>query len=972
MTAPTTAANPDSAYVDGGTMFTLIGGYTVTDEINTGAPESTNVPNEVAVANLVNTIETITGNTIHSVGEGLVVNGTQMKADFATTQEVLDGSAPRKAVCVQALDEAIRDHADTPDLGGVAALDADYLVGHYDVAPWGVIETIPMDADTWEIKPGHAYKLLNILGPIELTATACPADGFGTEAHIEVYNMGNGYIHFGPTIVIGTESLVANAVNDCTVRFHGGIATLQVEDVISGIYDVTTASSSGDGSLDDAFNVGSRFVHIASGIVGNAVFETAVTSAKDAIVMDAQYVPIVIGGFKTQGTNTAISINESTKVVTVTAGTFKLADYTIPSGSTVAASGGGLAVEKVTGAGSESIINLGGTILYLPNQNATMNASGVVITGGSAANGGAIYNAGKIYLTSCTVSGNIATSRGGAIANVVGFGTISGCSIHGNVASQTVMQGVLIDRGGLTYADSYVDYTVLDSGCYLNLKGSNRVDSVVAIGGTAQRGGTVTLTSGATLDLTNNTNTTPIFPGGGVSIQDNVHILYNHDSAGTTLPTTSVTEISGGTYGGITNYGVLKGPVSIENGGSIVGNGETVIDLNGTNVSAVVYANLTVSGCIIASGIANYGGAFNVYRNTMTLTGTTVTGCIAYNRGGAIYQGEGLTSLTGCIISGNTATEHSNDIFINSGGIVITDSIIGEMTLDGNTSVTIHGSNQFEKIVSTTINRGGTVTLTSSSTLDLTSNSNPTPIAPGGGISFASGGATVLVGSGTASSSYMLDNVTLPAGARLTNTAVVNLAGSGNIFLAGVNNPCVMSGVAVTSGIAERGGGLQVVAGSLTMLDCIVSGNSGTTACGGVFVTNAATVVASNCTIYGAVNSYDLYTLSSQVNVKLSNCIVGEIKNGGGLVTIAGNNNTVHKYSDLSSANHGNLVISSGASLALGTAGIRCSFGGVIQVDGGTCMVNTHVVGSGTYTQINSNGTTVPATDADGNTNPIA
>lgn len=54
MIEPTTAANPDSAYIDGGTMFTLIGGYTVTDEIPpAGDASHERIPSEYAVRSAI-------------------------------------------------------------------------------------------------------------------------------------------------------------------------------------------------------------------------------------------------------------------------------------------------------------------------------------------------------------------------------------------------------------------------------------------------------------------------------------------------------------------------------------------------------------------------------------------------------------------------------------------------------------------------------------------------------------------------------------------------------------------------------------------------------------------------------------------------------------------------------------------------------------------------------------------------------
>jgi hypothetical protein len=312
--------------------------------------------------------------------------------------------------------------------------------------------------------------------------------------------------------------------------------------------------------------------------------------------------------------------------------------------------------------------------------------------------------------------------------------------------------------------------------------------------------------------------------------------------------------------------------------------------------------------------------------------------------------------------------------------------------------------------VNTITGTSGTVTLTSGAILDLTGNTNPTPIAPGGGIVFEAGGATVLYSSGSVSGSYMMDNVTLPAWAKLTNTAVVDFNQTPGIVTTG---DTVISGATLYNGNAPGnkhggwGGGLYVdTADTVTVTSCMFSGCSAGNTGGGAHNHASPDMTFSSCTFIGnsaygggvffgyentvttmidcvasgnlnnvaavAITNNAILNTSGGVFVNNDNATIhGDMRTlgtinitgatvgylaiaSGGSVTLSGENTFVQIFAD--GGGGGTVTISSGASINL-TSSIEP--GGGIEVLGGI-TVNTHPVSSGTYTTINADGSTVP------------
>ena len=273
-------------------------------------------------------------------------------------------------------------------------------------------------------------------------------------------------------------------------------------------------------------------------------------------------------------------------------------------------------------------------------------------------------------------------------------------------------------------------------------------------------------------------------------------------------------------------------------------------------------------------------------------------------------------------------------------------------------SVVLTGSNTIKKTVYASSGLTTcSVTLTSGAILDLTGNTNATPIAPGGGITFEQGGATVKVGDTTASSSYMMDNITLQTGAKLTNTAIVDLGGT-QIRVTGARtvnaSGAIISGGSTTSG----GGGIFLNSNCVANLNNMqIVGCSGTYG-GGLALLNGASAYLSGCRFSGnTIETGALYvqgTGGSSTVLELTDCTCEYIWNGAGraakLVINSGNVTSLSGVGGL-----GAVTISSGASIAL-TSSISPNETGRIEVLTGGCTVNGNAIPAGTYTSIDSNG----------------
>ena len=587
------------------------------------------------------------------------------------------------------------------------------------------------------LQSGHAYRINATTGQKTLNAEAMNANEIGLEGHMELFLANTGFIQTGANVVLA-NALEPDAVNNCTVRFHNGRATISVEDHVAG-YIVTVNAASGAGSLAYGLaTAANEYISVDASLNGQTFdLAGATTYAGEKHIVGNGYENTVISGCITCTDKTTVS-NLSLRNVAVNGGTLTLGDAFIPSGSTVAVSSGGLAVEKVTGdggmidlSGALSAIKVSGTAyisgctvtrisadaisdggLFIVSAGNTLSAFDCVLSGASANYGGGLWLTGSANLTSCTAR-ELRGGAGGGYYLRGGRLTVSGCDLIGTMVCRSA---------------SDIKFT-----------GSNRFGGRI-IPFSTDTTATVTIAPGAIVDLTDNTYPAPIAPGGRVFIGSDVRI---NPSAGSV----SAVEISGGTYSAITNGGVILGPVSLENNGTISGN--AVVDFSGTGM---IVSGTTAS----ADGVTFTGGGDTTFK---------------LNAGGELH-------LSGVTMYGNNGAY--GDILTNASTAVctLTDCDITFVTMFAG-SCHMNGSNTLHARLTSTgdaADAGGHLFIAPDAVLDLTGNTVSRAVYPGKGIVISGGpvnsGTKIIGSAGSATQTREFEDVVIH-GTSISNQGII-------------------------------------------------------------------------------------------------------------------------------------------------------------------------------------------------------
>ena len=403
-----------------------------------------------------------------------------------------------------------------------------------------------------------------------------------------------------------------------------------------------------------------------------------------------------------------------------------------------------------------------------------------------------------------------------------------------------------------------------------------------------------------------------------------------------------------------------SGGVVLNNNAVITGNGNGVVDLEGTThlytQTNLDMTKITLTGSAVNSPIYAYSNN----SGHVSLTDCVVSGCSAPDRGTLRTGLHASMTLSNCLIESNSAPYGAKCALVLGGTkLTISGSTIGDdqdIQL-GPGAVCFNGTNIMRSVLSPHFSDSqgsGTVTISSGAILDLTGNTNTTPINPGGGVTFAPGGATVIASNGTP---YMMGGVTVP---KLGNTNVVNLNSSHCVLLSGtttiVSNCTITGGVAQSVAGAYRGGAFHTISGSvLSATNCIISGNTTTSRVGDAIYQAGGWLYASNCAIsgIGTINSYlgiqHFTGCTIEGYTALQNNAATTYLHGGNTIignTIIGTSIVIEGVNTLQNCSGtGSATISSGASINLASSIIMS---GGITVQTGGCTVNGAVIPSGT------------------------
>ena len=590
----------------------------------------------------------------------------------------------------------------------------------------------------------NAKVLLNREEPVGGTRT------FGLEGHIEIFVAGTSYVQTGSNVVLA-NALEPDSVNNCTVRFHDGLAIISVEDHIAG-YIVISATGSTAGTLPYALGSASQeYVAFDAALNGSMLDMGGVATNGEKHIVGNGYADTILTGGVSCTSKTTFA-NLAMSGVVNSGGTMTLGDVYIPNGGTVSVSGGGLAVEKVTGNGG--VIDLGRTNIGI-SSGGTAYASGCTVSGGSAMYGGAFFpqktgyvNAvscliennsvtsfgGACYIqenvsarfegctfvsnssprggalaaygsgpfctvSNCTITGNSATSGGALFVGVSAFMDILGCTISGNTAGRGDL--LYLNGGGVLFDGCELSGVIYENAGSIEFAGSNSFNC--SFHNSSTKTTVVTISSGAIIDLTDNSNPTPINPGSGVTFEPGGATVYPSAGAASAyvLGGMTVPQIGNTNILNASNYFVVSKTAT----NFLVQN---AVISNSTNRGAVVNGAGTFSSCVFSG---NFHG--------------TIAGLYCTSRTAIVH-------VVDTVISGNIAP---SDLYAADSAVVYLDGCTVGKSFVNKGAIVFVGSNKLDNLE--LLGNSGSVIISGGASISLTSG-----IEPGG-----AGGITLYGGS---------------------------------------------------------------------------------------------------------------------------------------------------------------------------------------------------------------------------------
>jgi len=583
------------------------------------------------------------------------------------------------------------------DLTGLDRIEVDGGTITYN--PLADIVTVSGSAVT--LNPDTAYKIQATTQAVTLNANVPASGKWGLDGHAEIFVAGTGYVVTGANVVLATP-LEPDAVNNCTLRFHDGLCIISVEDHVAG-YIVVSATGTTAGSLPYGISSASQeYIAFDASLNGTTIDLSGSTASGEKHIVGNSYADTILTGTVDCGTSKFTVANLSLQDVVVGGGTMTLGDAYIPSGSTVAVSGGGLAIEKVTGAGSESVINLNGG--ETPASPALCKCYGGIVSNVTITNGNAVYGGGINITGGTTVISDAVIS--GCHAGIEGAGGSGGgagiyaanavVSANNTLFTSNTTQGsfpggvLMLNTGSAFFSScTFTDNSNPNGAFYLAGTASctftdcNIGDQSINLNGTSCKAffsgtnidkrtvigtGSVTLTSGAILDLIGNTNATPIAPGGWITFEaGGATVLYGEVGSVSSMyiaGATVATIASGGTatISGDMNYfnGAEFVSATLSGGRYLPGyvsGGSATIKLIDCGVATSVFMQTNLPGRVEIGGTCTFDGV------QLGNTQATRIGTVIINDNTTIITNFSyLTQYAGTIEVGSNCTINGNAI----------------------------------------------------------------------------------------------------------------------------------------------------------------------------------------------------------------------------------------------------------------------------------------------------------------------
>jgi hypothetical protein len=276
----------------------------------------------------------------------------------------------------------------------------------------------------------------------------------------------------------------------------GVLAISFFDPAAAAIITVTNSNDNGPGSLRQAIIDAAPGDTINFGITGTITLTTG-----ELLI----YKNLTING--TDASDLAISGNNSSRIVRITADSVNISNVTITNGNSYGSPGGGIWIEEMS----------------------SLTLADSIISNNSGEIGGGIYNKGVLTVLNVTISGNTASLWGGGISNT-GDITIVNSTVSYNTAESGggILNAVYLSGSGIITSGNATVSNVTISGNIASAHGGGITSSGTNVGGR------LTLTSLALNNCTLNNNSAAT--GGGLFNQFGTATLENtviaHSSSG--------------------------------------------------------------------------------------------------------------------------------------------------------------------------------------------------------------------------------------------------------------------------------------------------------------------------------------------------------------------------------------------------------------------------------------------------------
>jgi hypothetical protein len=437
--------------------------------------------------------------------------------------------------------------------------------------------------------------------------------------------------------------------------------------------------------------------------------------------------------------------------------------------------------------------------------------------------------------------------------SIVGPGASSPITVSGNHASGVfdITTGT-VTLSGLTIANGSDDA----GGGILN-DGNLMLSTCTLSGNSAVFGGGIDNRNALTVTDTTLSGNTASDTGGGISEADGPATMTVTNC---TLSGNSCGHEGGGLYivgGGDT--AMLSTCTLSHNTASTLGGGGIDNEEGGT----VTVTNSTLeANTADGSGADGYGGGIRNIAGTLTLTNSSFTGNSVTGDGGAIFNDNGGTVFdTGCDFTHNFSAQYGGAIRNQLGTMTVTGGNFDNNTAGRNGGAIDNTFNSFAMIADCTLS-GNSASSSSSS------------LGDGDGGAIGNGGTLTLTACtfDHDSASYL--------GGGIYNTYLIGGTAKGTI---------AATGCTFFSDSAQYGGGIYNLVGTVTLTNCILSGDTATSLGGGIDNETDGTLTVTNSTLSGntAVGGGGLHNQGTAVltNSTVSGNTANALDTAGGIDT---------------------------------------------------------------------------------------